>query len=311
MHRIFGILLAFLFYLGQLNAQVEEEAITLETVTGNIEGTLLLPRAPEKLPVVLIIAGSGPTDRDGNNPIMKNNSLKMLAEGLAEHGIASLRYDKRGIGASKTAGLEESQLRFGHYVDDAKVWIQLLAKDTRFSKVAVLGHSEGSLIGMIASQDKAVDQYISVAGIAEPAAMALKEQLKAQPAFVAELSNPILDRLEMGQQVDSVPPILFSLFRPSVQPYMISWFKFDPKKEIAKLDIPILVIQGTTDIQVDVANATLLAKANPNAQLQVIEGMNHILKPAPLDRTANITTYSMPNLPLIEGFVNRIAQFLN
>ena len=311
MEKILFVLLIFLAGLIPSNAQVEEKAIALETATGNIQGTLLLPLTPENPPVVLIISGSGPTDRDGNNPIMKNNSLKMLAEGLAEYGIASLRYDKRGIGESKDAGPTESQLRFENYVNDAKAWIQLLSQETRFSKIVVLGHSEGSLIGMLASQNTAVAQYISVAGIADPAAKALKEQLKAQPAFVTELSNPILDQLERGQQVDSVPPFLFSLFRPSVQPYMISWFKYDPKQEMAKLDIPILVIQGTTDIQVDTSNAQALADANPKTQLQLIEGMNHILKLAPLDRTANISTYSLPYLPLIEGLVDRIAQFMN
>ncbi|NDV42715.1 alpha/beta fold hydrolase [Muricauda sp. 40Bstr401] len=296
------------FYLGY--SQSEEKAITLETVSGKIEGSLLIPPTPENPPVVLIIAGSGPTDRDGNNPIMKNNSLKMLAEGLAEKGIASLRYDKRGIGESKVAGLEESQLRFEHYVDDAKAWVALLAGEPKFSKIIVLGHSEGSLIGMITSQNKDVAKYISVAGVADPAAKTLKEQLKAQPPFVLELSNPILDQLEMGKQVDSVPPTLYSLFRPSVQPYMISWFQYDPKTELAKLQIPILIVQGTTDIQVDVANANALSKANQKAKLEIIEGMNHILKPAPADRTANIATYGMPELPLIDGLLERIASFI-
>jgi hypothetical protein len=303
------LLLAFIgFYNGY--SQSEEKAITLETASGKIEGSLLIPSTPENPPVVLIIAGSGPTDRDGNNPFMKNNSLKMLAEGLAEKGIASLRYDKRGIGESKSAGVEESQLRFEHYVDDAKAWVALLAGDPKFSKIVVLGHSEGSLIGMIASQNKDVAQFISVAGVADPAAKTLKEQLKAQPAFVSELSNPILDQLEMGKQVDSVPPMLYSLFRPSVQPYMISWFQYDPKTELAKLKIPILIIQGTTDIQVDVSNATALSEANLNAKLEIIEGMNHVLKPAPTDRTANIATYGMPALPLIDGLLERITTFI-
>ncbi|WP_228237460.1 alpha/beta hydrolase [Allomuricauda sp. M10] len=305
------ILLLFIlagFYLGY--SQSKEQAITLKTASGIIEGSMLIPSTPENPPVVLIIAGSGPTDRDGNNPFMKNNSLKMLAEGLAEKGIASLRYDKRGIGESKSAGLEESKLRFEHYVDDAKAWVELLAGDPKFSKIVVLGHSEGSLIGMIASQNKNVAQYISVAGVSDPAAKILKEQLKAQPAFVSELSNPILDQLEMGKQVDSVPPMLYSLFRPSVQPYMISWFQYDPKSELAKLKIPILIVQGTTDIQVDVSNATELSEANPKAKLELIEGMNHILKPAPADRNANIATYSMAELPLIDGLLERITSFI-
>lgn len=225
-----------------------EEPVTLKTETGNIEGTLLLPDAKLPVPVVLIIAGSGPTDRDGNNPMMKNNSLKMLSAELAKKGIASLRYDKRGIAQSQPAGLKEADLRFENYIQDAESWIKLLKQNKNFSKVIVIGHSEGSLIGMVASQNENVAKFISIAGIGQPADMTFREQLKAQPPFVLEQSAPILDELVKGKTVENVPQMLFSLFRPSVQPYMISWFKYDPQKEIAKLKKLVLIVQGTTDI---------------------------------------------------------------
>ena len=278
----------FLFITGLLSAQLEEKPITLATETGNIQGAMLLPEHFNKIPVVLIIAGSGPTDRNGNNPMMKNNSLKMLAEGLGNHGIASVRFDKRGIAESTAAGLKESDLKFETYIEDVKDWIDLLEKNDSFSAIVVLGHSEGSLIGMIASQNKTVDKFISVAGVGEPAAKPLERQLRAQPSFVWEQSAPILRDLEMGKEVDTVPQMLYSLFRPSVQPYLISWFKYNPQAELAKLDIPILLVQGTTDIQVDMQNVEQLHASNPKSEKVILQGMNHILKEAEMDRMKNI-----------------------
>jgi uncharacterized protein len=276
-------ILTFLFFWTNLSAQVVDLPISLQTETGKVEGTLLIPDRENKVPLVLIIAGSGPTDRDGNNPVMKNNSLKMLAEGLAENGIASLRYDKRGVGESKDAGLSESELRFEHYVQDAKAWVDYLSKDSRFSEFVILGHSEGSLIGMIATQNPDVTKFISLAGVGTPAGEIIREQLKPQPPFVLEQSLPILEKLEKGETVDEVPPMLFSLFRPSVQPYLVSWFRYDPRQELAKLNKPILIIQGTTDLQVGVDDAEKLANANERAELRIIEEMNHILKEAESD----------------------------
>ena len=304
------IFLVFTFSSLHLLAQKEED-ITLNTQTGDIKGTLLLPEKENNIPVALLISGSGPTDRNGNNPYMKNNSLKMLATGLSENNIATLRYDKRGIANSKEAGLKENDLRFENYIEDAKQWVELLKKDKRFNSVIVIGHSEGSLIGMIASQQINVEKFISISGVGRPAAVVIADQLKAQPIEIIEASQPILDKLNIGETVEDVPPMLFSIFRPSVQPYIISWFKYDPQTEIAKLKIPILVIQGTTDIQVNVTDAELLKKGNPKAKLEIIEGMNHILKEVELDKQKNIQTYSQPDLPLKTGLIDVLIEFIN
>ena len=288
----------------------QEEEIILETKTGNIKGSLLIPPVSVKTAVVLIIAGSGPTDRNGNNPMMTNNSLKMLAKELQKNGIASVRYDKRGVGESKSSGLEESDLRFEDYVQDVEEWIKLLKEDDRFSNIIVLGHSEGSLIGMIASHKQKANKFISIAGIGIMAGDIIRKQLKGQPQFVLDESLAIIEKLENGETVEKVSQMLYSLFRPSVQPYMISWFKYDPQKEIAKLDIPILIVQGTTDIQVSVSDADKLALANKKSQKQIIEGMNHILKEAEADRQKNIQTYSIPDLPLKKELMEVIVKFI-
>jgi len=287
-----------------------EKTVLLKTGTGDLEGTLIVP-APNNLNMVaLLIAGSGPTDRDGNNSGLNNNSLKMLAQELSKNGIASLRYDKRGIAGSRSAGPKEADLRFDNYVDDAKGWVLHLKNELKFNKIIVIGHSEGSLIGMIASQSKNVNKYVSIAGAGQPADKIIREQLKNQPPSVTIEVNAILDNFVKGKTVENTPPELASLFRSSVQPYMISWIKYDPQKEIAKLKIPVLIIQGSTDIQVSLNDANRLAKALPKAKLAIIEGMNHILKPAPSDRNLNIATYSQPDLPLKRELITNLIPFL-
>ena len=300
-------LLCFLF--ATIFTLAQEEIIVLETPTGNIEGTLLVP-AKENSPLVLIIAGSGPTDRDGNNISLQNNSLKMLAQGLYENNIASFRFDKRGIARSAAAGMAEEDLRFEHYIQDVQQWHLLLKDDSRFSSFIILGHSEGSLIGMIASQTVEPDKFISLAGPGFSMQATLRRQLADQPAYVLSMSLPILEQLEKGKTVDSVPPLINMLFRPSIQPYLISTFKYDPVIEISKVQSPVLIIQGTTDIQIQVEDAKKLAEANANSELVIIEGMNHILKKADAHRFLNLRTYGDPTLELKQGLIETITRFI-
>tara|TARA_Y100000739_G_scaffold119741_1_gene103068 strand:- start:54 stop:983 length:930 start_codon:yes stop_codon:yes gene_type:complete len=302
--------LFFLLFFTAYIMYSQEEAITLKTASGNLQGTLLLPEV-EKPPVVLIIAGSGPTDRNGNNPSLKPNYLKMLAEGLHKNNIASLRFDKRGIAESASAFKGgEIELRFETYINDVEQWTSVLKNDSRFSSVIILGHSEGSLIGMIASQQTSPEKYISIAGPGITMQETLKRQLADQPPYILSMSLPIIEELEKGNIVDSVPPLINALFRPSIQPYLISCFKYDPAVEISKVKCPVLIIQGTTDIQIQVDDADKLASANSNSQLVVIEGMNHILKQAPKNRLLNIQTYGNPKLQLKEGLIDAVVSFI-
>ena len=290
------------------DAAYEETPITLQIKTGTLFGTLTTPKKFVKGPVALIIAGSGPTDRNCNNPSMTNDAYKKLAHELAESGIASIRYDKRGIAQSVAAVESEASLVFYDYVQDAKDWIQLAKQDKRFTQVVVIGHSEGSLIGILAAEK--ADKFISVAGPGRSIGVVLKEQLSAQPKAVQDEAFPMIDTLTMGKKLQHVSPAMMSLFRPSVQPYMISWLKYDPGMELKKLKIPVLIIQGTTDIQVSVEDAKLLSAAKPDAQLLLIDKMNHILRTAEADREANLATYNKAELPLAEGFVKGIVDFI-
>lgn len=303
--------------LGSGMVLASSEPAEFSTLTGKLYGTLEVPSGVGPFPVALIIAGSGPTDRDGNSPLLpgKNNSLKLLAEGLAQNGIASLRYDKRLIGQSQT-NQKEQDVVFEDFINDAAAWIGYLRKDKRFNKFAVIGHSEGSLIGMVAAQKAGADAYVSVAGPGRSADQILLEQLKPQlSADMFKETERVLAELKAGHSVPikdiQLPaPIAAALFRDSVQPYMISWLRYNPATEIAKLNIPVLIVQGTTDIQVPLKDADVLAAANPKAKKAVIEGMNHVFKTAPADRQANAATYSNPNLPLAPGFLDAIVSFL-
>jgi pimeloyl-ACP methyl ester carboxylesterase len=301
-----------------------EEAVKVETPTGNLYGTLLFPQTKRKVPVVLIISGSGPTDRNGNSPVFKgpNNSLKLLAEGLAAHGIASLRYDKRGIGetgkemlldAQKANKLpNEADLRFDAYIDDAVLWGRKLRNDKRFSSVTIAGHSEGSLIGIVAARRIRADRFVSIAGAGRPAQQILLEQLKLQltPELLKQ-TEEILNQLAVGQTVASVPSALNALFRPSIQPYMISWLRYDPTKEIAVLTAPALIVQGTTDAQVSVDDAKRLATAKSTAKLLIIEGMNHVLKQVSGYGQKQVASYSDPTLPVVPLCIDEISRFVN
>ena len=295
-------------------AHAVEKNIILTTPTGEIHGMLLMPDNEEPCPLVIIIAGSGPTDMNGNTigSELQNNSLKMLAEGLAAKGIASLRYDKRGIGKSQAAIMSEEELRFEHYIDDAAAWADMLSADKRFSTIAIAGHSEGSLIGMVAAQKStAVEAYISIAGCGRPAHEVIEEQLNPQPEQVRNEAAAINRELLQGRIVEDVPNYLAALYRKSVQPYLISWFRYNPAKEIAKLKIPVLILQGDKDIQVGVKEAERLYLARMFSSFYIIEGMNHVLKHCEgNDMLSQLEAYQSPTMPIKQELIEHIARFL-
>ncbi len=292
-------------------AMREKSNMILKTKAGNVYGSLTVPDGSGKVPVVLIIAGSGPTDRNGNSEAggLNTDAYKMLADSLRNAGIACLRYDKRGVGESAGAIVSEDSMRFGHIVDDAVGLIKMLKKDSRFSKIIIAGHSEGSLVGMLAAQKEKVAGFISISGVAQRADKIIEKQLRIQSTDLAELATVIMDSLSKGYLVKKVDP-LTDLFRPSVQPYMISWLKYEPAKEIKKLTIPALIIQGDVDLQVAVEEAEQLKKAYPRATLKIIEGMNHPLKHSLRDRTQNAATYNDPKLPLSKDLMPALLNFI-
>jgi pimeloyl-ACP methyl ester carboxylesterase len=280
---------------------------------GGLHGTLTLPQGAGAAPAALILAGSGPVDRDGNVPGASSDSLKLLARGLADRGIASLRIDKRGIGASAAAATREEDLRFDVYVTDAVAWLTFLKTEPSVSRIVVIGHSEGGLVATLAAQRVEVAALILLAGAGEPADRIIARQLAAAgvPQSLQAESKRISDSLLQAKAVADVPPELAALYRPNVQNYLMSWLPLDPAAELGRVSRPVLIVQGTTDLQITAADAQKLAAARSGAKLVLIEGMNHVLKDAPSERRANLLTYVTPDLPLAPALVPAVADFIH
>lgn len=302
------ILIALVAALGLQTASPREATLAAEPAP--LAGTLI--DAGDGAPAALIIAGSGPTDRDGNSRLgISASTYRLLAEGLAGEGVTTLRYDKRGVGGSAGALVSEAELDFGDMVADARAWASLLRAETGQSCVWLIGHSEGSLIGQAAAVDNPdVCGLVLVSGAGRPAGTVLREQISAttpEPYLTQALM--VLSELEAGRTVEC-PPLMAALCRPSVQPYIISWMAMDPVALAAAETRPILVVQGSTDIQTTVVDAQALAGARAGIELVILEGVNHVLKVAPAERAANVATYSNPDLPLADGVVDAIAGFI-
>ncbi|WP_448633030.1 MULTISPECIES: alpha/beta hydrolase [Pseudomonas fluorescens group] len=299
-------------FSGLAQATVLQRPISVDTGNGELFGSLLLPKSDTPVPVVLIISGSGPTDRDGNNPEGgRNDSLKRLAWLLAKHDIASVRYDKRGVAASLAATPDERNLSVEAYVADAVAWSRKLAADPRMGPVILLGHSEGALIASLAAPQANAAGVISLSGSARPIDQLLRQQLASRlPAPLMLRSNELLDSLKAGRPDANVPPALQVIFRPSVQPYLISLFRQDPAQAFAALKVPALIIQGSHDIQVSVDDARQLKAAKPDAELALVEGMNHVLRIVPKDVKQQLASYKDPNRPLAAELGTRIPAFI-
>jgi len=284
-----------------------EFAIPSEKVTVN--GTLLVSDKLIKPKLIIFIPGSGPTDRNGNQGQIQTNATKYLAEALSAYGIASYRYDKSAIALTKKKDFKEEDVTFNDFIDDAKAVVKYFKKDNRFSKIIVAGHSQGSLVAMLVANQ--TDGFISLDGAGRSIDKVLLEQIANQAPFLEKDTKTVLDSLKQGKTVKNVPPMLLSVFRPSVQPFMISWMRYNPQTEIKKVTVPILLINGSKDIQVPVSDAELLHKANPKSTLKIIDKMNHIFKEIKGDVTENRQSYTNPKLPVMSSLVKAVVDFIN
>ncbi len=292
-----------------------DKPVCMEDGEEPLYGSLIWPGDNENGDAVLIWAGSGPTDRDGNAAGLQNNSIKILAQALGGAGYAVLRTDKRGIGESQDAMGDESAIRFGTFVDDMCAWAAWLKREVKPKRLFLLGHSEGALVATLAAQRLEADALILVAGIGFPPAQLLRRQLDSPDVALApdDLRTifEIMTALEDGKTVPDIPEELMGQFRPSVQPYLISWFAYDPAAELGKVEIPTLVVQGTLDLQVSMEDAERLAASRDGIRLARIQDMNHVLKSTTDYNPDNYGTYNKPLLPLAEGLFSEITGFMD
>lgn len=302
---IFGILLS--------SASFAQDVIAQDLIISDyVEGTLLSPNSKTST-LAIIIPGSGPTDRDGNQNFMKNNSLKFLAQDITSNGIATFRYDKRALTMLKKGSNAKNikKVRFDDFVTDAQKVVSYFTNRKRYDKIYVIGHSQGSLVGMLAATEN-VDGFISIAGPGKPIDEVILEQIGMMGANdLVESAKKTFDIMKTGNIDKNFNPGLANIFNLDVQPFIMNWISYSPTKELAKLNIPTLIINGTNDIQVSIAEAELLKKAKDDAKLVIIENMNHVLKTvASKDPQENTKSYNMPLLKNSPELVEKIISFI-
>jgi pimeloyl-ACP methyl ester carboxylesterase len=290
-------------------------AITAPGPDGPLEGTLL--NAGQKAPVVLMIPGSGPTDRDGNNPLgITAAPYRLLAEALGQKGVSTVRIDKRGMFGSKAAIPDANKVTIGDYATDTHAWVKAVRERTGAKCVWVLGHSEGGLVALAAAQKP--DGRCGISLVSAPGRKlgdVMREQLRSNPANAPVLDDALaaIDSLEAGKSVEvsAMHPALQKLFAPQVQPFLIDIMGADPAKLAASTKVPILIVQGGRDLQVSGADAKALAAAQPKAKLVLIPAMNHVLKDVATDaRAANLAAYADPSMPVDPALVGAIVDFV-
>lgn len=305
-----GRVFTFLVCLALLRPGVAQVMVHSPYPDGPLSGTLL-QASTKNAPTVLLIPGSGPTNRDGNVPgVYEPALLKRIAEGLQSRGINSVRADKRGMYDSRKALSDPNAVRISDYATDASSWIQTIRRLNGAKCVWVLGHSEGGLVGLVA-----VQQHDDVCGLillstaGRPLGAVLKQQLQANPANAPILANAlmIVEALELGHRVRSedIDPALLALFSPSVQDYLIDIMKLDPSALLARYSGPVLILQGKNDLQVSVADAELLHAADRKATLLVLPNLDHQFMIPPQKPGGNSTAADR-----VDGFVDQIADFI-
>lgn len=304
------IVIAFLlFFAGNTSAQTKKFIGHNVVISNLVEGILITPDTTKSSPLVILIGGSGPVDRNGNQIMTKNNSLKFLAEGLYDLGISSFRYDKRLVKMMQRGSVDENKIRLDDFVDDAILVIDFFKANSKFSELIIIGHSQGSLVGMIAAQNR-VNKFISIAGAGQQIDDVIVDQLAQQAPGLEENARQSFDDLRANGVAQNYSSGLASIFRPAIQPFILSWMQYDPQAEIAQLNIPVLIINGDKDLQVQVSEAELLAAAKPDAQLVIIPFMNHIFKRIEGDDLENQKSYNEYNLPIEPMLLDIIGNFI-
>ncbi len=282
------------------------------TISNYIEGTLLIPNSKTST-VAIIIPGSGPNDRDGNQNFMKNNALKYLAEDLTSEGIATFRYDKRALTMLKKGASEKQikQVTFDDFVSDAIKVVNYLKDTKHYTNIYIIGHSQGSLVGMLAATEN-VNGFISISGPGKSIDQVILEQIAMMGANdLVESAKKTFEVLKSGETDKNFNPGLANIFNLDVQPFIRSWMKYSPSEELKKLSIPTLLINGDNDIQVSPKDAELLKKGKPNSEIVIIPHMNHVLKTVESkDQQENAKTYNMPQLKNTPELAKVICTFI-
>lgn len=307
MKRIFLILIIALSTT-PLFSQEPTRTETEIKINTYIDGTLFTPIAIEKPELVIIIAGSGPTDRNGNQNFLKNNSLKKLATAITDKGVATFRYDKRIVKQIRSGNVDLS-ITLDDFVMDTKSVISHFKSTNQFSKIYVAGHSQGSLVGMLAAENN-IDGFISLAGAGQNFGDVIVEQINNTARQFIDDTKRVVKKLKAGKTTTDYPAQLGAIFNIETQPFMISWMAYNPSEIIASLKMPILIINGTKDLQVSIDEAKLLASANKNSELKIIDNVNHVLFTIEGDDLENSKSYNESFREISKELIDSVISFI-
>lgn len=278
------------------------------TISEHIDGTLLELSNDKATNLAIIIAGSGPTDRNGNQNFMKSNSLKSLAEALTKHNIATFRYDKRVV-KQILNGKVDPNIMFDDFVSDAQSIVDYFNEKNTYKNIIVIGHSQGSLVGMLASSK--ADAFISLAGAGQDISMVITEQVGKTAPFFIEETKRVFGVLKSGKTTTDYSPALASLFNIDLQPFMMNWMQYNPAEIISSLEIPVLIVNGTKDLQVSVEEAKLLNEALPTSEIVIINNMNHVLFTIDGDDLENAKSYNEGFRKINPELITTITTFID
>lgn len=297
----------FILVIGIISsfAQIKSEEILLKN--GNIELPGTLSYIKEKTPLIIWVHGSGPIDRNGNQPILNANAnyIKQFRDAINKEDLAFFSFDKSSTNPKNLPFFKDATINI--FIDDIKKIVEHFKSQNRFSEIILLGHSQGSLIGMMALKN--ADKFISVAGTSEKLEDVLVSQLAKNNEVMAKMIGEHFSELEQKNSIEKVDPQLANVFAKPNWSFLKSWNQINPSIEAKKIKIPTLIINGTKDLQVQIDNAEKLHKIIPSSKLVIIEGMNHVLKHIEKDED-NTKSYFTPDFPLSTELIETIVSFI-
>ncbi len=291
-------------------AQEKEYNSAVVKVNKYTEGLLVTPYSDENIPLIIFIMDAGAINRDGNDRMSKNDTFKQLSHELARSGVATYRYDKR-LFKMDGLGIKEHEISFDHYIEDAISIINYFKKNGNYSRIVIAGHGQGSLVSIMAATRSSIDGLISIAGNAQSIDQVIIEQIAKQAPGLDKSASVAFEQLKKNGRAAGYDPALESIFRYNQQSFMKSWIQYDPSKEISKLEIPILIMQGDKDIQVELAQAEKLKESAPQAEYLIVTNMNHILKEIKGGRLENHKSYNEPTRKIMPEVLTSITNFVS
>ena len=289
-------------------AQEKEYNETNIKVNKFVRGTLITPYSDSLVPLVIFVMDAGEVNRDGNDRLSRNDTFKKLAITLAKRGISTFRYDKRLL-AMDNLGIQIGDLSSTDFVEDTQAIVAYFHKNKSYSKIILAGHGQGALVAMKAVNEN-VDGYISIAGNGQSIDKIIITQLEEQAPGLDKSAARAFAELKVKGRASNYDPALSSIFAYDVQPFMRTWMQLDPSAVLNTLSIPILILQGDKDLQVSTEQALLLKEAQPNAEIHILENMNHILRKIKGGRIANHKSYNEHWIPLMPEAVEVLVSFV-